>query len=429
MGRPTYYALLAAILMSLFAQHGTCQGHGVDHWVASWATAQEMAPTEMDRPVLPPSVQRPNFQGPRPQAPTVPASIENETIRMIVHMGVGGSKVRIELSNAFGKKPLLIGEAHVGVSQSGPSIVAGSDRKVTFSGRDAAEIEPGAVLVSDPIDLSVQAQADLAVSLFVKTSNGAVTTHTLGLHTNYIADGNAASIADLKSKTTTLAYLWLSAVDVIAPGDAFAIVALGDSITDGFKTTPNTNHAWPTLLQRRLLEAHSNASVLNEGISGNEVLRDGAGVAALARFDRDVLAHPGVKWLILLEGINDINIHGQIKGNGALTSADLIGGYKQIIERAHLYKIRVLGATLTPEEGVWLAGPIGEATRNQVNQWIRTSGAFDAVVDFDRVVRDPQHPSRLKGDLNPGDNIHPNDAGNQMMADAFVLSEFTGKDK
>jgi lysophospholipase L1-like esterase len=165
-------------------------------------------------------------------------------------------------------------------------------------------------------------------------------------------------------------------------------------------------------------------SVLNEGISGNQILRDGAGVSALARFDRDILGEPGVRWIVLLEGINDINLHGQITGPGALAPEDLIAGYRQLIARAHLNGIKVIGATLTPEEGVWLAGPVGEATRQKVNTWIRNSGEFDAVVDFDAVVRDPNHPARLHKDLDPGDHIHPNDIGNRSMADALALSTF-----
>jgi len=168
----------------------------------------------------------------------------------------------------------------------------------------------------------------------------------------------------------------------------------------------------------------SRISVVNEGISGNEVLRDGAGVSALARFDRDILGEPGVRWMVLLEGINDINLHGQITGPGALVAEDLIAGYRQLIARAHLNGIKVIGATLTPEEGVWLAGPVGEATRQTVNTWIRSSGEFDSVVDFDAVVRDPNHPSRLRTGLDPGDHIHPNDIGNQSMADAFLLNTF-----
>jgi len=166
-------------------------------------------------------------------------------------------------------------------------------------------------------------------------------------------------------------------------------------------------------------------AVINEGISGNQVIRDGAGVSALARLDRDVLSEPGVRWIVLLEGINDINLHGQITGPNALTAEDLIKGDREIIARAHMHNVKVVGATLTPEEGVWLSGPVGEAIRLKLNQWIRTSGEFDAVVDFDAAVLDKTHPARIRPDFNPGDNIHPNDIGNAAMADAFNLAVFT----
>jgi lysophospholipase L1-like esterase len=222
------------------------------------------------------------------------------------------------------------------------------------------------------------------------------------------------------------AYVWLSSVAVVAPANAFAVVALGDSITDGYATTRDTDRAWPTLLAKRLREnkATAHVAVINQGITGNQVLRDGAGLSALARFDRDVLSRPGVRWVILLEGINDINIRGRVDGPNALTSDELIWGYRQIIARVHAHGMKVMGATIMPEEGVPTASGRGEQIRQTVNRWIRARGNFDAVVDFDAVVRDPQRPARLRQEFNPGDHIHPNDAGNQAMADAFDLSLF-----
>jgi lysophospholipase L1-like esterase len=282
------------------------------------------------------------------------------------------------------------------------------------------------VIVSDAIDMDVKPMSDLAISLYVVKSDGEPANHMVGLHTSYIAGGDTTASASMPKGDTTSGYLWLRSIDVAAPPSSFAIACLGDSITDGFGTTGDADRAWPALLAARLNRMRGGAriSVLNEGISGNEVLRDGAGVSALARFDRDILGEPGVRWIVLLEGINDINLHGQITGPSALMAEDLIAGYRQLIARAHLNNIKVIGATLTPEEGVWLAGPVGEAPRQKVNTWIRKSGEFDAVVDFDAVVRDPSDPARLRGDLDPGDHIHPNDIGNQSMADAFVLSEF-----
>jgi lysophospholipase L1-like esterase len=398
------------------------------HWVATWATAQELAPTVPDVPNVPPTVKRPDFQRNRANArPAPPSDIRDCTVRMTVKTGVGGTRLRVELSNAFGKKPVVIGAAHVARKGEGSAILSGSDRQLTFSGNSEVTIFPGAVVTSDPVDLALPDSSNVAVSLYVKSSEGTPTAHTLGLHTTYLTEGNQTASAELPAVSATISsYLWLSGIDVEAPQDRFAIVALGDSITDGFKTTIDTNHVWPTLLQDRLLTraGASKASVLNEGISGNEVLRDGAGVSAMARFDRDVLSRPGVRWVILLEGINDINIHGQIEGDDALKAEDLIAGYRQLIARARMHNIKVMGATLTPEEGVWLAGPIGEATRQKVNDWIRAAGNFDAVVDFDKVLRDPQNVAKLRANLDPGDHIHPNDEGNALMASQFSLADF-----
>ena len=399
-----------------------------EHWVATWATAQDLGPTVQERPELPPNIKMPDFssfKGPR-NPPQIPKAVEDQTVRMIVHTSIAGKRARIELSNAYGKGIVSIGEAHIAIRSTGSSIESGSDRKMTFSGSPSVEIRPGAIIVSDPVDLDIKAMSDLAVSLYVTKSEGAPTNHTVGLHTSFISSGNTAASISMPEPTTTTAYLWLRSIDVVASAGDFAIACLGDSITDGFATTIDKDQAWPTQLAKRLSESKTGPriAVLNEGISGNEVLRDGAGVSALARLDRDILSEPGVRWIVLLEGINDINIHGQITGPGALTADDLIKGDRQLIARAHMNNIKVMGATLTPEEGVWLAGPVGEATRQKLNEWIRTSGEFDAIVDFDIALRDKDHPSRLREDFNPGDHIHPNDIGNGAMADAFQLSTF-----
>lgn len=399
-----------------------------DHWVATWATSEQMAVTAADKPVLPPNIKMPDFQhmkgvqGP----PPIPVISNNQTVRMMVHTSIPGEEIRIELANAFGKGAVTIGDAHVAIRTSGSSIDSNSDRQLTFSGRKSVDIRPGQVILSDPVDLGLKPMSDLAVSLYIVKAQGAPTNHTPGLHTAYVSTGDTTAAASMPSPATDTSYVWLRSVDVVAPADSFAISCLGDSITDGFRTTVDANMAWPTLLAKRFSERQQGPRivVLNAGISGNQVLRDGAGVSALARFDRDVASEPGVRWVVLLEGINDINLHGQITGPGALTADDLIAGYKQLIARAHMDHLKIMGATLTAEEGVWLAGPVGEATRQKVNAWIRNSGEFDAVVDFDAVERDPAHPKRMRPEFDSGDHIHPNDVGNQAMADAFVLSTF-----
>jgi lysophospholipase L1-like esterase len=426
--REAAFLLLFPLAVIGFVQAQT-KSTNAENWVATWATAQEMAPSKPDRPAISPDVKRPDFRnmhGPRPSQ-VVPTIAPNQTVRMIVHTSIGGNKVRIELANAFGKEPVVFGGAHIAIRTNGSSIDAGSDRQLTFAGKREVEMRPGVVVVSDPVNLDVRPMSDLAVSLFVKKVEGTPTIHTIGLHTAYISDGDTTTVESSAGTATTTTYVWLRSVDVAATPKDFAIVCLGDSITDGFGTTNDSNQAWPTLLAKRFADRKTGprVAVLNEGISGNQVLRDGAGISALARLDRDVLTEPGVRWIVLLEGINDINIHGQVTGPEALTADDLINGYKNIIARAHLHGIKVMGATLTPEEGVWLAGPVGEATRQAVNQWIRSSGAFDAVVDLDESVRDKDHPTRIREDFNPGDSIHPNDVGNAAMANAFNLAVFT----
>ncbi len=423
----TFVLLAVSILftVSLVGQSGSLPR---ENWVVTWATAQEMAPAVQERPVIPPGTKMPDFSAMRgPRRPTqIPKDVADQTVRMIVHTSIAGKRLRLELSNSFGKSVVSIGSAHVAIRTSESSVDSASDRQLTFSGSPSVNIGPGVVIISDPFNLDVKAMSDLAVSLYVVKSEGTPTNHTPGLHTAYISKGDTSASSSMPEPTTTTSYLWLRSIDVVASANDFAVACLGDSITDGFGTTVDKDQAWPTLLAKRFGEKKTGprVAVINEGISGNQVLRDGAGVSALARLDRDVLSQPGLRWIVLLEGINDINIHGQMTGPTALTAEDLIKGDKQIIARAHTHKIKVMGATLTPEEGVWLSGPVGEATRQKLNEWIRTSGAFDAVVDFDAAIRDKEHPARMREEFNPGDHIHPNDLGNGVMANAFQLATF-----
>lgn len=282
-------------------------------------------------------------------------------------------------------------------------------------------------MVSDPVDLEVAPLSDLVISIYLLKDTGPPAVHRLGLHTGYISKGDTTGAQAMPEAFMTHAYLWLSSVDVLAPAKAFAIVGLGDSITDGQGSTMDSNRDWPSLLAKRLSTDKRTAhiAVINEGIGGNQVLRDGLGLSALARFDRDVLSRAGVEWMVLLEGVNDLNLYGAVpSSDGGLDSDDLIGGYRQLIERAHAHGIKVIGATIMPEEGARATSERGEGIRQSVNNWIRTSHAFDAIVDFDAVVRDPVRPARLRADFDPGDHIHLNDAGYRAMADAFDLAMF-----
>ena len=393
-----------------------------EHWVATWATAQAIAPVA---PLGAPPQAAQTRPSPIGQ---IPETFKNQTVRMVVRTSIGGRRVRVQLSNALGNSRLAIGAAHIAIRQKDAAIVSATDRVLTFAGRASFTIPPGALVVSDPVDLDVPKLTDLAISLYLPEDTGPPTVHPLGLHTTYIASGDATADATLNPAATTTAYFWLSGVDVLAPSSASVIVAFGDSITDGFATTANKDQAWPTLLATRLAFSKSTAKVgvLNLGISGNRVLRDVAGTNALARFDRDVLARPGVCWMILLEGINDITFSAipGIPPGQAVTAEDLIWGYRQILERAHMHGIKVVGATIMPVEGVPTYTEAGESVRQAVNQWIRTGQAFDAVIDFDALTRDPGNPKRLRLDFDSGDHVHPNDAGNQAMADAIDLAAF-----
>jgi lysophospholipase L1-like esterase len=329
---------------------------------------------------------------------------------MIVRSSLGGSRLRVTLSNALGKSPLRIGAVHVALRGRDSAIVATSDRAVTFGGRASLTVQPGALVVSDAVDLTVPALTELAVSIYVPDA-AEVTSHALGLNTTYVAPGATVGAAALHGRANT-----------------GAIVAFGDSITDGFASTPNTYRAWPAVLAAKLERDAPAArwAVVNAGISGNRVRREVVGSSALARFDRDVLARAGVKWLLLFEGINDITFSALPRApqDQRTTAEDLIEALSQIVGRAHAHGIRVMGGTLMPMGGLWLHNAETEAMRQAVNAWIRTTEELDAVADFDAATRDPERPDRLLPRFDSGDHIHPNDAGNAAMAEAIDTSAF-----
>lgn len=392
------------LVAGLFAFPFAARGQS-EHWITTWTTSQQLV---------------------APNPPREGASFADQTVRMIAHVSVGGRRIRVELSNMLNAPPLEIGAAHVGLHKGEGAVVEGTDRVLTFGGAASLTIQPGVAALSDPVDLNVAPLSDLAVTLYLQGTPGPATTHAVGLHTAYVSKGNVTGSPSMPDPAKIFAYVWLSAVDVMAGREASTIVALGDSITDGFATTRDANQSWSALLARRLSanKATQNAAVVNQGISGNQVLRDGAGLSALARLDRDVLSHSGVQWVILLEGINDINIRGREDGRTALTAEELIWGYRQIIERCHAHGIQVVGATILPEAGFTMASERGEKIRLEVNRWIRTKGNFDAVVDFDAAVRDPENPARIKPAFDSGDHLHPNDAGSQALAGAVDLGLF-----
>jgi lysophospholipase L1-like esterase len=413
--------LLFAIVAAFTAQVAVAQGQS-EHWVATWATAHRAAPL-----LVFPAVGQPFTAAQQAQL-----GFNNQTIRMIAPVSVGGRRLRLQFSNAFGTTPLKLGAVHVALRAKDSAITAGSDRALTFSGQPSFTIPPGASALSDPVDLDVPPLDELAVSVYVPEAAGPPTIHTAALHTTYISkSGDATAQPSIDDGITTQSWYWLSSIQVLAPADASAIVAFGDSITDGARSTPDADRSWPSRLARRVAANRDTAriAILNQGIGGNRILRDNTGVNALARFDEDVLSPAGVKWLIVLEGINDIGQGARANAlpENAVTAAELIAADRQMIERAHLRGIKVMGATLTPYGGAAYSSEKGEAIRDALNTWIRTSGAFDAVVDFEAATRDPNHPKQFRAEFDSGDHLHPSDAGYQAMADAIDLAVFGSK--
>ena len=419
--KPSLSCLLITVLGG-FSVHGVCADSTSAHWVTTWATAQPLAPDPAPAGLKPPP--KSNQGSPIPE---YPATLSNRTVRMVVRVSVGGQRVRIQLANRHGSEPVKIAASHLALSGGGARIVAGSDRTLSFGGRPEVTIPAGATVISDVVNLAVPSAGAVTVSLFVSDSVATETVHALGLHSTYVILGDATSASDPQAESQNLSYFWLSALDVVAP-NAATVVAFGDSITDGYATSPNRDRAWPTLLYSRLhaVTGASAKAVVNLGISGNRVLHDRAGSNALARFDRDVLAQEGVRWVIVLEGINDIS-YSAIPGVPAserVSAEDLIAGYRMLIAKAHLHGIKMIGATILPYQGVWTYTPAGEAVRERVNEWVRTGGEFDGTVDFDKATRDLAEPTKLRAAFDSGDHVHPNDAGNLAMADAFNLALF-----
>lgn len=359
----------------------------------------------------------------------------NQTLREIVHVSAGGSLVRVRLSNAYGKEGVEIGAAHIAVRQQGASIIENTDRVLTFSGRSSITIPPDALVLSDPVALDVSPSSDLAISIFVPKPVAGAGIHYSAQQTNYIAAGDVTSVVALPAASTLGSWVFLTGVDVAAPESAATLVAFGDSITDGARSTDDANHRWPNFLADRLAKRpESNPiGVLDEGIGGNRILHDAStnvafGVSALARFDRDVLAQPGVRYVIVLEGINDLGHAGPTtRPDEQVSAGDIIAGLKQLIERAHEEGLKIFGATLTPFNGTVFPGYYSDAKETQrkaVNDWIRSSKAFDGVIDFDNAVQDPANPGHIAPAYDSGDHLHPKDEGYKAMADAIDLSLF-----
>ena len=397
----------------LGAQAGHSSAARANVWVASWGASQQV---------------------PEPQNALPPDDLRDATVRQIFHLSLGGSALRVHLSNAFGTEALHFTSVHIArpLSPSSPAIEIASDRPLTFAGSNDVTVPPGAEFISDPLDYPVAPLSDLAVTFHIDAAPARETGHPGSRATSYYVHGDFVSAANLTEPKHVDHWYQVTEIDVQAAPGAATVVALGDSITDGHGATTNGNDRWTDVLAQRLQNAPATRSigVSNQGIGGNHLLTDGLGPNVLARFDRDVLAPAGVRWVIVFEGVNDL---GGLAREGEVSPPDhsalvsrVLAAYGQIIERAHAHDLKIYGATITPYagSGYYHPGALSEADRQQVNQWIRAAEHFDAVIDFDSVVRDPAHPDRLLPAFDCGDHLHPSPAGYKAMGDAIPLALF-----
>jgi lysophospholipase L1-like esterase len=403
--------LLVVILSLAHADAGA--GKTKQVWIATWGAAQQI---------------------PEPQNALAAEDLRDATVRQIFHLSAGGSRLRVHISNAFGSEALHFTAVHIArpVSPASAEIDLSTDKSLTFDGAPGVTVPPGAEYVSDPIEFAVAPLANVAISFHFDVPPAMQTGHPGSRATSYVVHGDFVAAPNLNQPKRVEHWYQISEIDVLAERRAASVVVLGDSITDGHGATPNGNDRWTDVLAARLQSSKKthDIGVVNEGIGGNHLLTDGLGPNALARFDRDVLAPAGARWLIVFEGVNDL---GALERNGKMSQAQhstrvqqVIAAYQQIIERAHAHGIRVIGATITPYVGsdYYRPGLASEADRQTVNEWIRTSGHFDGVIDFDSVVRDPRQPDQLLSAYDCGDHLHPSPEGYRAMGEAIALKAF-----
>ncbi len=376
------------------------------HWIGTWATSvQTVEPKLM---------------------PEEHQKLDNRTIRQVVRVSCGGNTISIRFSNAFAdwRDNLETGEAYIAVSAGGSSIVPGSLKQLTFSGKTNATIPYGTIMVSDPIEFALKPGSDLVITIYVSKSPSKISGHRSARgEVVYIQSGNAAKNERLESAAANKCWYFLSGVDILTEDSNASIVCLGDSITDGKGSTEGDNCRWPDYLARRLQanEGTKGIGILNQGIGGNCLIYGGIGQPVMQRMDRDVLSQPGAKWVIILEGINDL-------GGGQTSAEDIITSYKQIIYRCKSCGMKVIGSTILPCGESFYYQETLEAKRLKINKWIRTSGEFDKVIDWDAVVRDPENPAKLLPIADSGDHLHLSDEGYRLMAEAIALTWFENQE-
>jgi len=412
------------------------KGQDTQHWIGTWAAAPQRT-----------------LKGVQ--------TFRNQTLRLIVHISAGGKKVRIKLSNIFGEQPLVIGSAHLSRRSEGANIDANSDRALAFAKRSSVTIPTESLATSDPVDLDVPALSDLAISLFLAEPTPATTLHILAQQTNYVSTetGDSTAATNFPVAKTISFWPFLAGVDVAASSRGATIVAFGSSLTDGDGSSKDGNRRYPDVLAELLQKnGDEEVGVVNEGIIGNRLLSDSQsphqsggpaplgpvfdqlglalGDAGVKRFDRDVVSHAGVKYVILALGVNDILFPGSfIPATESVTAKDVVSGNRQLIARAHHHGIRAIGATIPPFEHALFRNPSfngfyspeKEKIREEVNAWIRASSEFDGIIDFDAAVRDPSHPTQILPAYDSGDHLHVNDAGNVAQANAIPLALFHGR--
>jgi lysophospholipase L1-like esterase len=392
------FAILILILFSsvVFGQ--------TNEWVGTWTTSPQLV--------------EPRNNPPEP-------GLSNNTLRQVVHVSLGGERLRVKFSNEFSESPVIMHAVHIAASTGSDSIDTSTDQRLNFDGKPNVTIKPGTAITSDPFHFSLEPQSNVTITIYFGGTSPDVTGHPGSRTTSYIVKGNSVTAMNLPGAVTTDHWYIINGIDVVAPKPAAAVVVLGNSITDGRGSGTNKQNRWPDELARRLYKNPDTkqVAVLNAGIGGNCVLRKCLGPSGLSRFDRDVLNQAKVRWLIILEGINDIG--GSRGAEGAANVADnLISAFKQMVDSAHAKGIRVYEATLTPFGGSFYDSPDHETAAKIVNEWIRTSGYFDAVIDLDAALSDPENPGHLLPAADSGDHLHPSEKGHRMMAEAVDLTLF-----
>jgi lysophospholipase L1-like esterase len=411
---PPKIVFFIVVYMSCTSLGFTKSKQDASAWVGTWATSQQV---------------------PEPANALSADDLRNVTLRQIVHLTVGGETLRVHISNVFGTTTLRLTSVHIArpLSPSEAKIDGATDQALTFFGKNDIVIPAGAEYISDPIAYRVAPLSDLTISLHMDMPPEQQTGHPGSRSTSYLVHGDLVAAADLPNAKKIEHWYWIAGVDVNATRRSSAIVVLGDSITDGHAATTNGNDRWPDVLARKLQADHKTRmlAVLNQGIGGNHLLTDGLGPNALSRVDRDIIAQAGVRYLIVLEGVNDL---GKLSREGAISQAEheglvqqMIGAYEQIIVRAHTHGIKVVGGTILPYggSGYYHPGPANEADRVAVNKWIREPGHFDGVIDFDKLTADPAHPDQMLPAYDSGDHLHPSPAGYRTMGNTVLTSVFT----